>query len=186
MRLGLSSCSPVGFDGGPVGFCCEEFVPELVCCAASVAKSASVAIFGAGDSGFPVPPAVSETDVSAATDASAMHASTSAVARRASKATTTDFGDRSCGSSCPCDLALAGETVAVSALAQINASTTSLDFRRCINLRGNLKKLYPGTRAEQWASHQHILVPEMTGEGFRSVPSCNGCLRTRFTLQGRL
>src|SRR5579862_4964393 len=126
MRFGLSSCVPVGFEGGPVGFCSEELVLELGCCAAA-ARSASVAIFGAGDSGFGATATVSETGESAGNDASGL-----SVAPRASKATTTLFGDGYCGSSCPCDIALAGETDMVSALAQNIAKTASLDFLRCI------------------------------------------------------
>src|SRR5580704_6405692 len=130
MRFGLSSCSPVGLDGGPLCFGCEE----SVCCAASAARSASVAILGAGAAGLAETISVSVEDVSATTDESEP-----SVAPKASKSTTMLFGDGACGSSWPCDLAVAGETVAVSALAQVNASTRSLDFRRSINLRGNQK-----------------------------------------------
>src|SRR5580698_7010288 len=108
MRLGLSSCWPVGFEGGPDGFCCEG-VPlalEFDCWAASV----SVAIFGAGASGFsPVVFSVVAATAAAGGDGGESGES------NASKAVTF-FAER-CGSSHSEDRARAGETATIRALA---------------------------------------------------------------------
>ena len=157
MRLGLSSCEPVGFDGGPVGFC-SEFADEVevLCCA----TSESVAIFGAGATGF-------SADVfSAATDSAVAGESKES---NASKAVT--FFVKRGGGSLSLDTARAGGTGTSIALAQITTRRTSLNFCSCIYPRGDLKRPFPRTRADISASHQHIVVPSEAGDGFELIPA---------------
>jgi hypothetical protein len=160
MRFGLSSCWPVGFDGGPAGFWSEEFVLELVCCAAS----ASVATFGAGASGFPFRDALTSEVVVSVAAAAELSDSRPSIVPNALNVILTRLAVWACSSfwacssSWACDPARAGDTVASNVTAQNIAKTASLNFRRSIYPRGDLKQSLSRTHADLSASHQHIVV----------------------------